>query len=98
HCDPILIALSPVMAIHRGAETLIVLQTVWLASAAIPIYLVGRDRLGDAFGTALGLAYLSFPSLHTINLFDFHSLALSIPVVVWVVYFLDRRNWVAYDV
>src|SRR5690606_8183600 len=98
HFDPILIALSPVMWIHRGAETAIVLQTLWLASGAIPAFLLGARVVSRGFGLALALSYLAHPALHGINLFDFHSMSLSIPPFLWAAVALEQRRWRGYGV
>lgn len=93
HFDPILIALSPALLLHPGAETLIVLQALWLASGALPVFLLGEHHAGRTFGVVLALSYLLFPALHGINLFDFHSLSLAIPVLLWSVYFAEKEAW-----
>ena len=96
HFDPILVPLSPVLLIHDGAEALFALQAVWVASAAFPIYLLGRRHVGVAFGLVLACVYLLHPAMQGASLFDFHSLTLSTPFVVWAVYFLEGKRWVAY--
>lgn len=98
HFDPILIALSPTMLIHRGAETLIVIQGLWTASGAIPVYLLAARTGGRGFGLALAVAFLAHPALHGVSTFDFHSMGLSIPFVVWAVYFLERGSLVGYAI
>ncbi|HJL14575.1 MAG TPA: DUF2079 domain-containing protein [Sandaracinaceae bacterium LLY-WYZ-13_1] len=98
HYDPILVLLSPTMLAHRGAETAIVLQTVWLASASIPVYLLGAKRGGALFGVALATVFLAHPAFHGVNLFDFHSMSLSVPLVLWAAYLLERRYWRRYAV
>jgi len=44
-------------------------------------------------------AYLLHPALHGINLYEFHSLPLVVPLVIWCLYFLERDNakgyWIA---
>lgn len=96
HFDPILVALSPVLAIHDGAESLFALQAAWLASATLPIYLLGRRHVGPGFGLLLAFAYLMHPAVQGASLFDFHSLTLSAPFAIWAVYFLEGRRWWAY--
>ncbi len=98
HYDPILIALSPAMLVHRGAETLIIIQGVWTASAALPVYMVGARKGGRVFGLALAFAFLAQPALHGVSTFDFHSMGLSIPFVVWAVYLVERGAIVGYAV
>jgi len=101
HFDPILALFSPLLALWRDAEALIALQAAWLAAGVFPLYHLARHHLrrfagGRSFALALAVAYLVHPALHGINLFDFHSLALSVPVIFWVVYFAERRAWKRY--
>ncbi len=99
HFDPIIAVVALIYRLYMHAETLLILQTVWLASGAIPIYLLARRRLkNEWFGALLALIYLMSPGLHGINMFDFHSLALIVPNIMWAVYLLDtggfKRYWV----
>jgi uncharacterized membrane protein len=101
HFDPILALFSPLLALWRDAEALIGLQAAWLAAGVYPIYHLARHHLrhfqgARAIALAFAVAYLTHPALHGINLFDFHSLALSVPVIPWVVYFAERRAWRRY--
>jgi uncharacterized membrane protein len=100
HFDPLLVALAPFYLLSPRAETLLIIQSVWLASGAIPLYLIASRILrGAAAGAVVAGAYLLHPALHGINLYEFHSLPLVVPLVIWCLYFLERDNakgyWVA---
>jgi uncharacterized membrane protein len=85
HFDPILIVLSPLHRLHPGAETLLVLQSVWLASGAFPVYFLARRVLGSRAPAVLAaLAYLAYPALAGANAYDFHSLTLAVPPLLWM--------------
>lgn len=99
HFDPIIGVVALIYRLYMHAETLLVLQTVWLASGAIPLYLLAKRRLkNEWFGALLALVYLMYPGLHGVNMFDFHSLALIVPNIMWAVYLLDtdgfKRYWI----
>jgi uncharacterized membrane protein len=97
HFDPILVLLSPLFLLYPYAETLLVLQTIWLASGAIAVYLLAlRHVRHRGAAVALGIAYLLYPALHGVNFFDFHSVALCIPLFVWLLYFLEGGARVGY--
>ncbi len=97
HYDPILIAFTPFFAISPRAETLLYIQTIWLALGAIPTYLLGRHHFKDMWsGLILAGLYLLNPGLSSANMFGFHSLTLAIPIILWTVYFLDTDNYYAY--
>ncbi|WP_437598201.1 DUF2079 domain-containing protein [Sorangium sp. So ce590] len=99
HFDPILVLLSPLYLIYPRAEFLLVLQSVWLGAGVIPVYLLALDKL-EHRGKALLLAaaWAMYPALHGANMYEFHSLTLISPLVVWLLYFYetgrDRLYWV----
>jgi len=90
HFDPIIILLSPIYALNPRAETLLWLQSAWLAMGGIPLYLHAKRTLGNPWQALVVVTlFLLAPALHGINMFDFHSLALMVPLVMWMVYLLD---------
>ena len=97
HVDPIIVLLSPIYALNPRAETLLWLQAIWIAMGGVPLYLHAKRMLESGWQawTVLALFYLA-PALHGINMFDFHSLALMIPLVMWAVYLLDTGRLWAY--
>ncbi|WP_434043240.1 MULTISPECIES: DUF2079 domain-containing protein [Sorangium] len=100
HFDPILVLLSPLYLLYPRAELLLVLQSVWLGAGVVPVYLLARDKL-EHRGKAILLAavWAIYPALHGTNMYEFHSLTLISPLVVWLLYFYetgrDRLYWVA---
>lgn len=94
HFQPLYYLLAPIYALHQDAGTLLVLQAVLLSSAAVPIYLLARRRIGDPW-TALIIAmvYLLYPALHGMNNHDFHGLPLLIPFTCFLLYGLEIRNY-----
>lgn len=103
HCAPILQLLAPIYAIAPGPEILIVTQVVWLASGAIPVYLLAVHVFDEWparrwLGVVFGLSWLCHPSLHGVSLFDFHALTLAAPMIVWAIYALETERtglWIA---
>ncbi len=97
HFDPIIILLSPLYALYPRAEGLLVLQSVWLALGGIPLFLHARRVLGSGwYATAMVALYTVAPALHGINLFDFHTVALMIPLAMWLIYAIDAGARVGY--
>jgi uncharacterized membrane protein len=98
HFDPILVLLSPLFLLYPWAETLLLLQAVWLASGSLPVYLLAlRHVRHRGAALALAVAYLAYPALHGVNFFDFHSVALCIPLFVWLLYLLpEGAAWAYY--
>jgi uncharacterized membrane protein len=99
HFDPILVLLAPLFLLYPYAETLLVLQTLWLTSGALPVYLLARRHVRHrGAAVALAVVYLAYPALHGVNCFDFHSVALCIPLFIWLLYYLERGERVGYYV
>lgn len=83
HFDPILVVISPLYLLYPEAETLLALQAVWLGAGVFPLYALCRHQgLGRGVGVAVCASYCMFPALQGINLFDVHSLAFAVPVVL----------------
>jgi uncharacterized membrane protein len=94
HFSPIYLLLLPVYALVPRPETLLVLQTLFLALGVLPIYLLARLKLDPGLPRLLWtLIYFLFLPLAFINLFDFHELALSVLPLGFALYFLERGRW-----
>jgi uncharacterized membrane protein len=97
HFDPILIAIAPLYALRPCADTLLVLQIVWVSSAMLPIYLLAREKLASPlYGLGFAAMYAAHPAVHGAALYEFHSLTLVGPLLIWLVYFLERGSYRAY--
>ncbi|MBN2527699.1 MAG: DUF2079 domain-containing protein [Deltaproteobacteria bacterium] len=94
HFDPILVLISPILLAAPGAEpeTLIILQVTWVASGVVPLYLLSMHLIRNQWMSAvLVIVYLLHPAFHGPSIYDFHSLVLAGPIMLWCIYFLDRE-------
>lgn len=89
HFEPILFALIPLYALSPRAETLLTLQSIALASGAVPVYLLARQRFDPAIGIGFAVLYLLSPAVHAVNSFDFHAVALAVPLLLFAHYCLS---------
>ena len=97
HFDPILWMLTPFYRLNPRAETLLVIQSLWLGFGAVPLFLYARRTLGSAWwAIPVVVAYCFMPALHGANLYDFHSLALLTPTAIFAIYFLDGGRPLGY--
>ncbi|HEX7670761.1 MAG TPA: DUF2079 domain-containing protein [Polyangiaceae bacterium] len=95
--EPVLLLLAPLYRIHPFAETLLVLQCLWLAAGAPAVYLLAERLISSkSVGVLLALSYLVYPAVHGANLDNFHPLTLAIPLFLWLLYFLERGATRAY--
>ena len=99
HFDPILVLLAPLYLLYPQAELLLVLQSLWLAAGCLPAYLIGRRFVGShAAGAALAVIWALHPAIHGANMYEFHSLTLIAPLLLWLLYCLDSAHLRAYAV
>ena len=90
HFDPVLYLLTPFYRHAPRAETLLTAQALWVSTGVVPLLLLGRRLHGSWWmGAGMAVLYTLYPALHGANLFDFHSLTLAIPTILWVVYLVD---------
>jgi uncharacterized membrane protein len=100
HVEPILAPISLLYLVHDGPETLLWLQTLALALAAIPVYLLAHhkvaarhtNRLAFWLPVAFVALYLLSPSLEAANLSDFHAVALSPVLLLAAFYCLETDH------
>ncbi len=94
HMSPFLFLLIPLYVFFQIPYFLIIVQTLALALAAIPLYFFTKEKLNNIWLIrAITLSYLLHPSLHSLNLFDFHPVAFFIPFVFSAFYFFEKKNF-----
>ena len=97
HFEPILIPISALMWLDSGVEALLIFQSFWIGLGALPLYLLAQHHLrSPAAGVVLSLAWVLHPALHGFNMFDFHTLSLVGPIVLWCLLFLERGQAAGY--
>ena len=90
HLSPIMYLLVPAFWIAPGPEVLLVAQSIALALGALPVFGIAARRLGDERpAAAFAVLYLLNSTLHSINVRDFHSAALAIPLLLAAIYFAE---------
>lgn len=84
----------PFYALVPSAYTLVVVQTLLLASAAIPVYLIARDRLGHSWaGVGLAALYLLYPTTQFMAMAaPFQPRIPGLVAFFWAFWFLERRR------
>ena len=93
HVEPVLFLLVPLYWLWASPLTLLWVQTAALGLAAWPLFLLARRRLGrDWPALAVSLAYLLLPATESVNLFDFHAVALAPLFLLWAIWFLETTG------
>lgn len=93
HFEPILLPISLLYLIVPGPQTLLVLQTLVVASGAFPAYLLARLRLQNQWiGVVLALLYLLYPVQQQATVYDFHAVTLTAALLLFTLYFMYTRR------
>ena len=93
HADPILFLVAPFYLIHSGPQMLLFLQAAAIGLGGMPVFWLAREKLESDFAAlSLLLAYLLFPTLAVVTLWDFHPPALAVGFLMYAFYFLVKRK------
>ncbi len=99
HVEPLLPFLAIIYFFYQHAQMLLVMQSVGLATGAIPARLLARRHLRHPLAElAFPIAYLLFPALEAANLYEFHPVAFAAPLLLWAFYFADGRRYTLFAV
>lgn len=91
HLIPALYFLSPIYWFFDEVAALLLFQAIWVATGAIPIYLLAKEKLKNVFlSFVLAFCFLSFFGIQNGIAFDFHPLLIAVPLITWWLYFLEK--------
>ena len=94
HFDPIQLLIVPFYWIYSDPITLLAIQTIMLSLGALGVYLIAKLKLkNETSSLILSAAYLLNPSVHYINLFDFHPIAFAIPFILFAFYYMEKKDY-----
>ncbi len=97
HFSPILFLVVPIYAFYQSTETLLILQSLVLALAAIPLYrLVLLESESAKQALAFSLIYLAYPPISSMNINDFHVQAFLPLFFFFAFYYFRKGEWVKY--
>jgi uncharacterized membrane protein len=86
HSSLILFLVAPIYALFRHPLTLVVLQAAALAAGAVPVAAIARRASGSATcAAAFVIAYLAYPALGYLDLFEFHPEALAVTPLIFMI-------------
>lgn len=92
HLELFLVALLPFYTAAQSALTLIMLQALALAIAALPLAKIAARFVGKPWHLLLIAAYLGNPAIQNMALFEFHLLPFAVPLVSYALLaFLEKR-------
>ena len=99
HFSPILYLLTPLYFIYTDPKILLIFQTIALASGAIPVYALARNKLkSQQLALLFAFLYLCYQPLRNVNVAEFHPVALTTPLLLFAFYSLDRRKYLPFGI
>ncbi len=79
--------------VYSGPELLLLLQPLAIALGGLPLFWLARDKLASSLAAlSLLVAYLLFPTLQIVNLWDYHPPVLSVGFFMAAFYCLEKRR------
>ena len=94
HVNLIFYALVPLYWLGAGPSTLYVVQAAMLSLAAVPTYLIARDRFKSPWmGLVFAVVYLLYAPVNWISWAMFHPEALVITPFLFAWWFASRQRW-----
>lgn len=98
HATYILFLLVPFYWVWPSAHVLLLTQTLALAVAAIPVFLLARKVLHNSwFALFPAIGLLLTPALGWLNLENFHPDSYQVPLLLLALYFMSERRWRPYS-
>ncbi|HYX48941.1 MAG TPA: DUF2079 domain-containing protein, partial [Ktedonobacteraceae bacterium] len=95
HFEPMLFLVSLSYVIWSGPKTLLVLQTLVVASGAFPAFWLARLRLRNELASVgIALVYLLYPAQQQATIFEFHAVTLTASLLLFTLYFMYTRRTV----
>src|SRR6266704_340062 len=93
HFEPILFPVSLLYVLWSDPKTLLVFQTIVVASGAFPAFWLARLRLRSGWAAVpFALLYLLYPVQLFAVTFDFHAETLTAALLLFAIYFLYIRK------
>ncbi|HEX9914760.1 MAG TPA: DUF2079 domain-containing protein [Candidatus Bathyarchaeia archaeon] len=93
HFSPILFLILPLYVLRQDVTTLLAVQSLALGLSAYPVYLMGRECVGERTGAVIAATYLLNPGLHGVNCYDFHVQALLPLTLNYMILYTRRGQW-----
>ena len=97
HFTPPLYVLAVPFKLWPYSETLIIMNYLLMVSSIIPLYKLALTcHKGKRFGLFMVALLLWYPTFQYIVLYEFEMLRFSIPIILWMLYFWEKKNTVLY--
>lgn len=92
HMSPLMILMLPLYFLFQNPYFLLVFQSIMLGIGAIPLYFLAKKSINKRAALIFAIGYLLYPSLHYVNLYDFHVVSLAVPLLLFSLYLIEIRR------
>ena len=97
HLSPIFYLMLPFYLIWPDPATLQILQPIVVASGLLPLLLIARHlKLKPGWQAIAAFIYAFHPGLIGSSLYDLHENCFLAPLLLWVLYFLEKKRWTGF--
>ena len=92
HAELLMLLFVPIYYLAPSAHTLLLLESLCITIASIPVFLLGRKVLRhDSGGILMALAFLFFPPVVAHHLNQFSTTAFPLPFLMFAFYFFEEE-------
>lgn len=93
HVEPIFVLISPVFWLWDDVRALLLLQAIFVAMGAWPLYALAKGKTTPNLALSLVAAYFLAPPLQSALLTDFHAIPLAVPFILWAFWAAEAQKW-----
>ena len=99
HFTPIIyLTYVPGFALLQNAYAIPILETLFITSSLIPLWLLSKRYLDRGLSKLFLCCFLFYPTIFYTNLYGISYIELSIPLLLWLFYFFEKKNNTLYIV
>ncbi len=93
HFVPLIYFFGILYAAIPELETLLIANGIIMLSSGVPLYLLARKmELKKAVSLLFVVALLWYPTFQYITMYEFEMLRFSIPIILWMLYFWEKKQ------
>ncbi len=99
HFTPILFLILPVYGLWQTPQMLLIIQTIIITLAAMPIFYIAKFHLKDNdLALTISLLYLLYAPMQFIVMREFHAVSIAIPIMLIFYYFWITKRYFIFSV
>lgn len=96
HFEPLMLLLLPIYMLFQSPFTLLILQTIFIALTAWPLYRIAKNHLGKSIAVLIALFFLLNPFVQNANAFEFHILPFAMFFLAWAAVFYIKKKFLPF--